>query len=210
MKESYFLTIFLIVIQTTGLFFNINASKNNLMLAHKSIDQLCNIDVIVNPANSWLSHGGGIAGALSDQAGPKLQETSNAIINKNGALPAGSVVVTDSYSLSERGIKKIIHAVGPDCRNQKENQARKILLKKTYENIFIEFEKTGYSSIAIPSISTGIFGYPDKDEAIAIALFAIKNALRKGIQITIFAHDNQTIERYQEALNKAQISFDQE
>jgi O-acetyl-ADP-ribose deacetylase (regulator of RNase III) len=191
-----------------NIFFVEAKSKTNvensryISIEQRAGEKITNVDVIVNPANQWLQHGGGIAGALSKAAGDCLQEKSDRIIQSqpNGTLAIGSVVVTESYALSKQGIKKIFHAVGPDCRNSEENKNRKKLLKRTYKNIFAQLKKEGLKSIAIPSISTGIFGYPDADEATDIAVSFIVKAFKNGFDITIFANDKQTIDRYFKAL----------
>lgn len=188
---------------------NIKSNARCIKLLQINVENIKDIDAIVNPANRWLHHGGGVAGALLKAAGPKLQEESDQIVKNsyNQSLPAGSVVTTASYNLQKQGIKKILHAVGPDCRNQEENKNRKKVLKKTYENIFSTAKKENLKSIAIPSISTGIFGYPDFNEATEIALLCIAHAFNNGLDIIIYAHDKQTINRYHDAILKTNLPF---
>lgn len=180
-----------------------------ITLLQTNVENITNIDAIVNPANRWLNHGGGVAGALLKAAGQKLQEESNQILKTFPCqiLPVSSVVTTESYNLQKQGIKKIMHAVGPDCRDSEENCNRKELLKKTYENIFSTAKKEGLKSIAIPSISTGIFGYPDFNEATEMALSCIAHAFNNGLDIIIYAHDKQTINRYHDAILKTNLPF---
>lgn len=180
-----------------------------ITLLQTNVENITDVDAIVNPANRWLNHGGGVAGALLKAASPKLQEKSNQILQtfSSQSLPVGSVVVTGSYNLQKQGIKKIMHAVGPDCRDSEENSNRKELLKKTYENIFALAKKEGLKSIAIPSISTGIFGYPDLNQATEIALSCVARAFNDGLDIIIYAHDKQTINRYHDAILKTNLPF---
>lgn len=186
---------------------NIKSNARCIKLLQINVENIKDIDAIVNPANRWLHHGGGVAGALLKAAGPKLQEESDQIVKNsyNQSLPVGSVVITESYGLQKQGIKKILHAVGPDCRNQEENNNRKELLKKTYENIFAQLKKN--ESIGLCPISTGIFAYPDKDEATSIAIEHIARAFKNGINIMIFSNDTHILERYAKALKKASIPF---
>ncbi|CAI9610837.1 unnamed protein product, partial [Staurois parvus] len=75
-------------------------------------DDLCrhNVDVIVNAANEDLKHIGGLAKAILDAAGRKLQDDCNQIIRKDGKLFTGDSVITDAGKLP---CKQIIHTVGP-------------------------------------------------------------------------------------------------
>ena len=70
-----------------------------------------NVDVIVNPANSYLKHGGGVAAAIVKKGGQIIQEESDKI----GYVPVGSAVVTDSGKLS---CKAINHTVGPQMARE--------------------------------------------------------------------------------------------
>src|SRR5579872_722896 len=73
------------------------------------------VDVIVNAANEDLSHGGGIALAISKAAGQELQKYCNSMPKINGIFrcPMGQAVITPSFNLEKVGIKKIIHTTGP-------------------------------------------------------------------------------------------------
>jgi len=71
------------------------------------------VDVIVNAASETLFNGAGVCGAIHKAAGWKLDEECKKYIKVHGPLPVSGVVTTDSYKLSEKGIKKIIHVVGP-------------------------------------------------------------------------------------------------
>ena len=68
------------------------------------------VEAIVNPANSGLSHGAGLAGIISDEAGPELDEECEKIIGKVGKIPTTYAVPTRAGNLPFKGI---IHAVGP-------------------------------------------------------------------------------------------------
>jgi O-acetyl-ADP-ribose deacetylase len=117
-----------------------------------------NIDVIVNPANSFLKHGGGIAGAIVRKGGNIIQIESDKI----GFVPVGSSVLTTSGKLP---CSAIIHTVGPKMGEGNENHK---LSKSIKSSLSLASEK-GYTNISIPAISSGIFGFP-KDRCADILL----------------------------------------
>jgi len=115
-----------------------------------------NVDAIVNAANSYLQHGGGVAGAISRKGGPDIQEESNAI----GHVPVGECAITSGGRLKA---PHVIHAVEP--RMGEEDEENK--LKKAINNVLELATSKGLKSIAIPAISAGIFGFP-KDKCARI------------------------------------------
>lgn len=115
---------------------------------------------IVNAANGYLQHGGGVAWAISSKAGPKFQKDSDALYERVGETLDGQVVVQEGdYNLPGR---YVIHAVGP-VWNGREKEMEK-LIKDAYRNSLMEAERLGLDTVAFPAISTGIFGFP-KDKA---------------------------------------------
>uniref|UniRef100_A0A3B3BUS4 Poly [ADP-ribose] polymerase n=1 Tax=Oryzias melastigma TaxID=30732 RepID=A0A3B3BUS4_ORYME len=120
-------------------------------------------DAVVNAANTSLSHGGGLAQALSDAGGPKIQQESRDHIDKYGPLKTGDAVVMSAGLLP---CKKIIHAVGPDLPIKPSTyqvDKAKPYLKKAIENILKKVAEEHLSSVAIPAISSGLFNYPLSD-----------------------------------------------
>ncbi len=115
------------------------------------------VDCIVNAANSSLQHGGGVALAISRNGGYKIQEESNEYIRKNGKVTTGEVAVTKAGDLKA---SYIIHAVGPIWHGGKNNEDS--LLYNAFINSLKKAEELGCSSIAIPAISSGIYGFPIK------------------------------------------------
>ena len=117
-----------------------------------------NVDAIVNAANSYLQHGGGVAGAISRKGGPVIQEESNII----GYVPVGGCAMTSGGRLKA---PHVIHAVGPRMGEGDEDNK----LKKTINSVLELATSKGLTCIAIPAISAGIFGFP-KDKCARILI----------------------------------------
>lgn len=111
------------------------------------------VDAIVNAANSHLAHGGGVAAAISRAAGPALDEECFAYVRDHGLVPAGGAVVTTAGRLPQKGV---IHAVGP-ARGDEPTQEK---LAKAIASALHCANARGWTSVAIPGISSGIFGVP--------------------------------------------------
>jgi O-acetyl-ADP-ribose deacetylase (regulator of RNase III) len=108
------------------------------------------VDAIVNPANSGLSHGGGLAAAISDGAGPDLDRQCELAIKKIGRIPETQNVVTTAGRLPYKGV---IHAVGPRMGDGDEQ----FKIEKTVINCLRRADSRGWKSVALPAISTGLF-----------------------------------------------------
>ena len=111
------------------------------------------VDAIVNAANGHLAHGGGIAGAIARAAGPELVREGDALIARDGPVPTGSAAVTTAGRLPFRGV---IHAVGP--RQGDGNESAK--LTAALVAAFRLAEERGWTSVAFPAVSSGIFAVP--------------------------------------------------
>jgi O-acetyl-ADP-ribose deacetylase len=137
------------------------------------------VTAIVNAANSTLLGGGGVDGAIHRAGGPKILEECKQIrktIYPDG-LPTGHAVLTTGGKLSA---KYVIHTVGPIYGREPERESE--LLAACYQNSLELARQHAMSSIAFPSISTGVFSYP-KDEAAKISSAAIKQFLSADQQI---------------------------
>ncbi|XP_073490631.1 protein mono-ADP-ribosyltransferase PARP14-like [Aquarana catesbeiana] len=123
-------------------------------------DDLCrhNVDVIVNAANEDLKHIGGLAKAILDAAGHEVQDDSDQIIRKDGKLSTGDSVITDAGKLP---CKQIIHTVGPRWDSNSRSRCERLLRKAITTSLQLASEKS-HSSIAIPAVSSGVFGFPIK------------------------------------------------
>jgi O-acetyl-ADP-ribose deacetylase (regulator of RNase III) len=111
------------------------------------------VAAIVNPANSGLSHGGGIAAIISNEGGPKIDEHCSLYIKKYGRIPVTKAVATTAGNLPYKGI---VHAVGPRMGDGNEEDK---IETKLISCLAIAHSK-GWESMAFPAISTGLFMIP--------------------------------------------------
>jgi putative ATPase len=128
-----------------------------------------NVDAIVNAANAHLAHGGGVAGAIVRQGGYVIQEESQRWVHEHGPVPTGQVAVTGAGSLP---CKYVIHAVGPVWQGGSRQEDE--LLQQAVWNSLLKVHELHLTSMSIPAISSGIFGFP-KERCAAIL---IKTALK--------------------------------
>ena len=130
------------------------------------------VDAVVNPANDFLSHGAGLAKVIVQKGGSEIQSESGKLIQKRGyqSLHIGDAVHTRAGNLP---CKFVIHAVGPTWGKNSYRESIKLLQKACFQSLKLA-SKLGLSSIAIPAISSGIFGTPAD-----VCAFAMLNAVQE-------------------------------
>ncbi len=109
------------------------------------------VDAVVNAANSALSGGGGVDGAINRAAGPELVKASR----KLGPISAGEAVITNGFNLPA---KYVIHAVGPVWQSGDSNEHE--LLASCYKRSLELANEHEVNSIAFPAISCGAYRFP--------------------------------------------------
>lgn len=112
------------------------------------------VDIVVNAANEQLAHGGGVAAALARAGGRDVQRESNAWVRDHGPLGPGEAAVTTAGKMPARCI---VHVVGPRYREGQDNEG---LLRQAVRTALATANEQSAESVALPAISSGIFGYP--------------------------------------------------
>ena len=116
------------------------------------------VDAVVNAANEHLQHGGGVAAALARAGGPSVQRESREWVERNGPLRPGQAAVTSAGAMPAG---HVVHVVGPRYRAGQDNPG---LLRGAVAAALDAAADQGARTVALPAISSGIFGYPP-DEA---------------------------------------------
>jgi O-acetyl-ADP-ribose deacetylase (regulator of RNase III) len=151
-------------------------------------------DAIVNAANEELQMGGGVAGAIRRRGGPAIQRECDNI----GGTSVGNAVITSGGNLKAR---YVIHAVGPRWGEGDEDRK----LGQAVLNALKLADSRHLRTIALPAISTGIFGFP-KDRAARIILSTTIDYVKKGRtqlrRIVFCLFDPQSLSIFENAFNE--------
>lgn len=160
------------------------SSKTTLQLIHGDITEV-KVDVIVNAANAQLLHGGGVAGAIVRKGGECIQAESRQWVRENGPIDAANPALTGAGRLPARAV---IHAVGPIWGEGDEDHK----LFGAVSSALAMANEQQFRSLALPAISTGIFGFP-RERAAGIILEAVRAYVTshpetslESIQLVIF------------------------
>ena len=149
------------------------------------------VDAIVNTANTSLSDGDGVNGAIHCAAGPELLRHCRAL----GGCEIGRAVATPGFRLEARWI---IHTVAPKWTGGARGEP--VLVESCYRESLACADEVGAQSVAFPAIATGARGYP-LQAAAAIAVDAVRSASTKVRTIRFVCFDPQTLHAYQSAIN---------
>jgi len=157
-------------------------------------------DAIVNAANSSLMGGGGVDGAIHRAGGPRILEECKSIVAKHGRLPTGEAAITTAGNMPAR---HVIHTVGPVWHGGRRGEEK--LLRSAYTNSLSVAEQHGVKTVAFPSISTGVYGYPvdlAAKEAVSAVLDFVKDNPGALEEITFCGFDAATEKAYAHALEE--------
>lgn len=152
-------------------------------------------DYIVNPANSFLRHGAGLAKVIADAAAPKDSAERKAWWREQRIAPliaTGNACMTTAGALPYRGI---IHAVGP-VWNGGSFYERSLLIS-AYHRALDLAERAGGKSVAFPAISAGLFGFPISSAAIH-ALYATRQT---PLAVEFWLFSDQDFAAFEEAMS---------
>ena len=159
------------------------------------------VDAVVNAANSSLMGGGGVDGAIHRAGGPAILQECKKIVEKTGRLPAGEAVVTTAGDMPATFV---IHTVGPVWHGGGKNEPE--VLRNAYTNSLRAAVEHGVKTVAFPSISTGIYGYP-VSRAATTAVTAVADFVKahpdKLVEVIFCGFDGATESEYASALNDA-------
>ncbi len=162
----------------------------------------CNAEAIVNAANKHLEHGGGvayiIAKACAGDAAEYTRISKDAMREQTGRdyIDHGEVVVTPAMKLEERGIRYVIHTVGPICGGKWDDS----LKEKLYKAFIAPMRKADemrLSSIAFPAVSAGIYGCP-LEEVVKTFIEAAKDFSKESKNlkdVMLVIYDEESLRR---------------
>jgi O-acetyl-ADP-ribose deacetylase (regulator of RNase III) len=157
------------------------------------------LEAIVNAANSHLQHGGGLAGAIVRRGGRRIQEESDAWVRENGPARFDQPAITGAGGLP---CEAVIHAVGPVWGEGDEDRKLSVAVRSALDLA----SRRGFTSLGLPAISTGLYGFPVERaapiilEAIASFFAATPQSSVKLVAVTLF--DRTTLAVFEDAFRR--------
>ncbi len=156
------------------------------------------VGAIVNAANEHLEHGGGVAWAIVRRGGEVIQRESDEWVRTHGTVTHAQPAWTSGGNLHCR---YVIHAVGPvwgDTQRAGAGGEEDAKLTAAVTGSMKAAERLGLSSLAMPALSTGIFGFP-KERAAGVIFSAIREHFSKNPastlkQVRLVLYDQQTVD----------------
>jgi O-acetyl-ADP-ribose deacetylase (regulator of RNase III) len=159
-------------------------------------------EAIVNAANKYLEHGGGVALAIAKAcvgSGEEYTRISKEEMKKQigrNYIEHGEVVVTPAFNLEKIGIKYVIHTVGPICRGE-WNEGFKEKLVKALRAPLDKAEELKLKSIAFPAVSAGIYGCP-LEEVVRTFLEVVRDFAKSAEsvkEVVLVIYDEESVNR---------------
>jgi O-acetyl-ADP-ribose deacetylase (regulator of RNase III) len=173
-------------------------SGQRLLFVHGDLTQEP-VDAIVNAANDRLQHGGGVAGVIARLGGPEIQAESDAWVREHGSVSHEQPAYTSAGRLPCR---YVIHAVGPVWGSGDEDRK----LAAAVRGSLALADRLGLESLALPAISTGIFGFP-KMRAAGVIFRAVAEFFSdhpgsglQQVRLTLF--DKDTLDTFRQAWDR--------
>ncbi len=151
------------------------------------------VDAIVNAANAQLRHGGGVAAVIARKGGPAVQQESREWVRRHGPVPHHRPAYTSAGNLPAR---YVIHAVGPVWGSGDEDAK----LRAAVQGALARADELGLATLALPAISTGVFGFP-KARAARVIYAAIQDYFaahpHSGLrEVRLVLYDRPTLEAF--------------
>lgn len=158
------------------------------------------VGAVVNAANERLQHGGGVAAALAKAGGPAVQSESDAWVAEHGPLGPGQAAVTTA---GEMDADRVVHVVGPRYEEGQDNEG---LLRQAVRAALDAARDAQVTSVALPAISAGVFGYA-QDEATAVIAAACVDWLPGDpgavSEVRLVGLDESTVQDFAGGLERA-------
>eukprot|EP00794_Sanderia_malayensis_P007527 gene7528-8364_t len=189
-------------------------TQNGLTIGVHQGDITCQtVDAIVNPANTGLWLGGGVAGAILRAGGQNIQDECSAYVERHGMVEEGQAVATTAGRLR---CKRMIHAVGPrwpsDNRRIGERELGRMKndceekLFAAMKEILVICDEQELATVAVPAISSGIFGFPKDLCAKTLVDSALRyhnvNPRSTVTNIIFINNDDDTVKAFSKEFNE--------